>query len=1509
MTGRRPEGDFSTALRAALGVVVLTGLATAGAAAWQARHNQQAVREALQSRAQEATREIQARITRYDAGLRGLRGAVMAAGGRSLRSEQMHAYMLSRDAEREFPGARGLGVVWRVPQADETAFVARARAQGQPDYAVRQFRPHEGERKLVAFAEPLAQNQAAIGLDLASEPARDAATRQAARDGDSVLSEPLTLRIARDGGSSGLMLALPIYRFADPGATPEAREANTMGWTYAVLVARDVLADVGAAHGHVALDLFDLPQGGTGNPRQFIEHTHPGEGHDTEPATTDVEFDIRGRRWLARVHATQDFVAGLRLPPPEAAAASVGGVGLLLAGLTFFWVTARARAGRERLEQARRAAIVEGSDDAIIGATLDGVITEWNGGAERLFGYTATEALGQTVEALLLPPESLSDDLSFRATIARGQRVPPFDALRRHKDGHLIAVSLTAGPILDDQGRCVGMAKTLRDMRAAQQAREALAALNASLEAQVEQRTAELVAALRNNTALLQTLDRFALVAISDRDGRITQPNALFCERSGFSADELIGRTHPTLAAPEHTPAFWAELGQHLLQGDAWRGEICNLDKAGERYWLDSIVAPFLDAQGQIERFISISIDITPIRRLQHEAEQARKAAEDASRFLQEVTDRLPLRISYMDRDHRFRFVNAAQCEAYNLPREALLGQQPRAFVDGTPPPELAAAFHGALAGQSQIFETVIPSRHGELRDYEARLVPDLNAAGEVQGYYAVSTDISERKRAEQALERALTTLRAVLDAATQVSILSVDLNGRITLFNRGAEKLTGYTADEVMGRKAVELLHDPLELEERRAAMQAQLGESVGKNRVFVDDSVVGLPIEWSYCRKDGSRVPVSLAITHIRDDAGALVGLLGIAHDVSARQEFERTLREAIHRANHANQAKSQFLANMSHEIRTPMNAVIGLSYLLERTPLDGDQRGFVTKIQQASKSLLAIINDVLDLSKVEASEMSLEAAPFSLENLLDELAGMLGVQAQDKGIGFSIDRPRDLPEALEGDATRLRQVLTNLLSNAIKFTAQGEVRLQVQAQPLPAAGAANANDPARVALRFVVRDSGIGIAPDALGRIFQPFAQADTSTTRRYGGTGLGLSIVRQLVTLMGGTVAVTSQPGVGSEFTVDLTLRTASADALPLLHAAAPTTPAGLALQGVHVLVADDSELNLEVARRILRLEGATVSVAHDGQAAVQHLIDHPGQVDVVLMDVQMPVLDGHDATRRIRSALGLHTLPVIALTAGVTVGEQQRASAAGMNDVLGKPFDPQELVACLRRHLGERAPATAAPAAPSAEAPAAPPDRAAWLDIPGIDGPDARRRLGGDFTLFCTLLRRLLNDFADVPTAVPLDRDELPRWTRRMHNLKGSAGTLGARELARAAQVAETACGQRNLPEADASFGPLAAQLQALSAAAAPVLSTAEAPVSHSAEPLPAARLAHLLEQLDNGDLGALQLFAELGPALRQRLGAEAFAQVRDQMERLAFSAAAQALQPLLDPAHVPPPAG
>ncbi len=972
----------------------------------------------------------------------------------------------------------------------------------------------------------------------------------------------------------------------------------------------------------------------------------------------------------------------------------------------------------------------------------------------------------------------------------------------------------------------------------------------------------QLAAALRENEALLAAIQQHAIFSEMSPDGRFITVNDNVCQITGFSREELLGQTYAVHQPHLGSGDFDSEIWPALRDGRAWQGEIAGVAKNGSVYWTYAVMVPVKGADGSIRKYVSIRTDITAQKRLAQEVQRSNERFELAAGAAGiGVWDYDIVAGSLVWDDQMYALYGrhrSGGIEPYTL------------WSDSIHPEDRAAsekALQDAIDGHADFepqFRIVRPD--GEVRQLKAmaRVVRDTD--GRPLRMIGVNSDVTARLHTEAALQANESLLRRV---------------GRMALVGGWRVDLR---AGQVHWSEQTRAIHEvPADFE---PTLDTAITFYAPESRPVVTDAVnraiasgQGWDLELRLITYTGRSVWVR-AMGEVEFDAhGEPAQLVGAFQDITERRLTDDLLRAATAAAEAASMAKSAFLANMSHEIRTPLNAVIGLAHLLQRTPLSNEQTHFVQNIQLSGKALLGIVNDVLDLSKIEAGEMGLERTTFSLRDISSSLQALFEEQARNKGLSLAMTPEATLPDALQGDPTRLRQVLVNLLGNAIKFTEQGQVSLSILALAAPAG---------HCRLRFEVHDTGLGIAADVLPALFAPFAQADTSTTRRFGGTGLGLSITKHLVELMGGRVGVHSTPGQGSCFWVELPFELG--DAAQLVPAS-PVHVDGPRLQGVRVLLVDDSDINLQVAGRLLELEGALVQPARDGAEALRW-VQQRADFDIVLMDVQMPVMDGLEATRRIRAMPERAGLPVVALTAGNTDTEHRRAREAGLQDILSKPIDPELLVQGVRRLLG-RAPVAPAVAPLVSDSPD-------WPQIEGIDADDSRRRLAGDVKLMRSMLRRMLvlcEECLGAPAATPKQCQALAAL---MHKLKGSAATLGAKSIAVLAGQVEAACQS----DKAGAVAPLLAQLgeetrRLKAAAAAWLKAPPERPLTEAGVPLlDTQRMAELMRALGANDLMAEAMFEALAPVLRGVLDAQVFQTLATCIEDLEFEQALVMLQEL-----------
>ena len=510
---------------------------------------------------------------------------------------------------------------------------------------------------------------------------------------------------------------------------------------------------------------------------------------------------------------------------------------------------------------------------------------------------------------------------------------------------------------------------------------------------------------------------------------------------------------------------------------------------------------------------------------------------------------------------------------------------------------------------------------------------------------------------------------RSVAEAARD-GIVVTDARTAVTSWNGGAERMLGWHAAEVLGRPLDGFLEPRSRERLRRALADCAARQGSGL-------------VELEALTRTGAIVPVEISLSSWAE--GARRGFGAILRDRSERKQMEEALIAAREEALEAARLKAEFLANMSHEIRTPMNGVIGMTALLLDTPLNDEQREYADTVRRSGEALLAVINDILDFSKIEAGKLDLVVAPFPLRDTLGDTLKTLAALAHGKGLELGYHVELDVPDVLEGDAQRLGQVLLNLVGNAIKFTQRGEVVLLVEKAVAVAA-------PDELSLHLRVRDTGIGIEPHKLEAIFEAFAQADSSTTKRYGGTGLGLAISRRLVEAMGGRLWVESDPGMGSTFHFTVRLR-------PVTGLAAKAPAPAASLRGLPVLAVDDNDTNRRFLDAVLRSWGMRPTVVESGLAALVELEAEPGRFSLVLLDGHMPGLDGFAVAERIRARPAIGPVTIMLITSDVMGAQRARCRELGIDHHLLKPVTPADLQAAVLRCLAPPAPAASPAAAP------------------------------------------------------------------------------------------------------------------------------------------------------------------------------------------------------------------
>ena len=1726
--GRRSE------LALALGVLVL-GIAISGAGALRLHQEIDArANEEFDRGVNRVMGSIELRFGRTVYGLNGAKG--MYAANDQINRAQFQAYVASRDLPKEFPGVRGFGLIQRVQRADIDTMLADARADGAPGFTLRQLDDKNlSDLFVIRYIEPANRNTGAQGLDVGSEAVRRKGAEQAIASGEPTLTGNIVL-VQDNKRSSGALLYVPVYRNGTAPLDAAQRRSALLGLLYAPIVLSELLDgihDIKAER--LAFSLFD-----TSHPNESVYDTKESIGGDAAAATAheprfraQKDLTVSGRAMTLQFRSTPEFDA--EIDPYSPWFLLLGGslVSALLSLL--LWQQASGRRRAEGLAQKmtqdldRLAQVVRHTSNAVSITDPDLRIRWINEGFTRITGYSWEQAIGRTPGELLASGKADPQVLQTLAQSVRSASSCRVEILNRRQDGREYWVDTEVQPLLDAQGQLTGFMEIGSDITDRRRAQE------------------QLQAVVRDNQALLHTIDMHAIVSVADGEGRITDVNAAFCKTSGYRREALLGQDHRIINSGVHGKAFWRDMWALITSGTPWRGEVCNRASDGRLHWVDTFITPFMDGNGRIEKYISIRMDITAsklaeqaleherrtlanildgtnagtwewnvqtgearvnerwariagydpddldfsrietLQGLIHPEDKARSQAQmeqhfrgetpdyecetrlrhkygdwvwvmgrgkllsrddqgrplwvagihlditvrkraefalrDSENLMRLVTENMGGRLAYFDAQRRLQFANQATLDFFG---NADTDRGRITFDDMLGPQKmqrLEPMVREALLGKTQSYESSAQDGDGQTTYSVVHLLPDVRD-GTVHGFVAMGVDVTTTKRAEAEVRRADQLMRAAIDA-TDAAFVLFDPDDRLVFCNDKYREYYSAVAD---------LMQPGITFEEliRAAVARGRQPEATGREE------------EWVVERMAAHRRGTSTINQRLNDGRSLRIveRRMPDGHTVGFRIDITE-LVEATDAAQAGSRAKSQFLANMSHEIRTPMNAILGLLALLRKSRLDTRQSDYVAKTETAARALLSLLNDILDVSKVESGKLELDLQPFRMDELLRDLSVILASNVGDKPLEILFDVDPDVPNALTGDALRLQQILINLCGNAIKFTPQGEVALRIRVRGRSATG---------VRLQFEVQDSGIGIAPEHHAHIFSGFTQAEASTTRRFGGTGLGLAISSRLVDMMGGHLALDSDLGKGSRFHFELDLLSPPGEtrvdvpadpAQPMMrvlvvddHASSrallqrlaqclgweagtagcasealamvsqaqerghpwqvvlldwqlpdadgwqvcqqirvlqgraattlvltgtalaeeqltrrnqdaqdvfdgflvkPVTAAMLRdavrramsgqmpravpasdapqrsrrLVGMRLLVAEDNATNQLVVRELLTAEGAHVEIAGDGATALRMLKRADFNVDAVLMDVQMPVMDGFTATGVIRAEMGRTELPIIAMTANAMASDRQACLAAGMNDHVGKPFDLDHLVEVLLTHVRPvRLPSMplAAPATP--EAPGLAPLVMDAAVAAGIDIDSALLRIGGRVDVYARLVRSLYADLQ--PAAQQLRaaaaRADAKAATMQLHALRGTVATLGAAALA--GVLAE---GEQNVAKA---IDPTA-----INQALEPVLAALDAFLPHMAEfeqvlaDTPSAQatgsdtapdprqwrnqLQVLARQLRNSDMGATDtiLAMKINPSLAD---AETLRQLDAAVEALDFDAALALCHTLLE---------
>lgn len=682
--------------------------------------------------------------------------------------------------------------------------------------------------------------------------------------------------------------------------------------------------------------------------------------------------------------------------------------------------------------------------------------------------------------------------------------------------------------------------------------------------------------------------------------------------------------------------------------------------------------ASLLTLEGSFEMALKLS-------RLSNYLLNSNRKLEKSEAMLKSMLNGIPDPVWIKDPNGYYLSCNQRFCQLFGTTERNIVGKTDYDFVSK----EVAeffimndrAAIKRGLPTMNE--ETLVFANDGHTETVETVKTPVYDYDGNLVGILGIARDITERKAVEEALLRLNETLEKRVQERTNKlrkmteRLMLATKSGRIGAWDWDVTSneiwwdpmlFELYGLEDRMGENTLELFQEIIHPDDREMTFK-RFEEAIDEEGEYT--------VEFRCIRPDNELRYFKHFASIIKNDAGRTERIVGVTQDITEKMRHEHHLQNAKEMAESAARAKSSFLANMSHEIRTPINAIVGMNYLLDKTELNDRQKDYNNKIRLSSEQLLRIVTDILDFSKIEAGKLRLEAIPFNLRTVINNIHDIYSNQSSQKQLQFDIVIDQQIPNQLVGDPLRLGQILMNLVHNAIKFTEQGGIRLNVRLLR---------RKERSCRLQFSVTDSGIGLTESQIEELFNPFTQADSSTTRVYGGTGLGLTISQQLAQLMGGQILVESRINIGSNFSFELMYPIFSPDIPPSDAAGEEET----FFNGTRILVVEDNIINQLLTKEILETSGAIVDVAENGKEACD-ILDKIGYdaFELILMDIQMPIMDGVTATKKIREKVGNDTLPIIALTADITEETKEKVKEIGMQDYISKPIDVKSMLTTIK----------------------------------------------------------------------------------------------------------------------------------------------------------------------------------------------------------------------------------